>query len=92
MQYPKEPGANKKEDVKLSSDGKTFDGENVIERTKLADGILRVVTSIKGKDDDRDATFRHTYLIGKKSFSIRKDVRFDGETEFFERNTYRWTR
>ena len=92
MQYPFEPKANSTEDVVLSSDGLIFDGENVIERTKMPGGILKIVTTTKGKDDNRDATFRHTYLIGKKAFSIRKDVKFDGETEFFERNTYSWTR
>ena len=92
MQYPLEPKANRSEDVVLSSDGLIFDGESVIERMKLPGGILKIVTTISSKDDDRDATFRHTYLISKKSFSIRKDVKFAGETEFFERNTYRWTR
>lgn len=92
MQYPLEPKANKKDEVKLSSDGGTFDGERVVERTKLPDGVLRIVTTKPGKDDDRSATFRHTYLINKTAFSIRKDVRFDGEKEFFERNTYSWTR
>ena len=92
MQYPLEPGANSKEDVKLSADGKTFDGEMVVERINLPDGSLRIVTTKPGKDDNRDATFKHTYLIGKKSFSLRKDVKFDGVEEFFERNTYSWTR
>jgi hypothetical protein len=92
MQYPLEPKANRTEDIVLSSDGKTFDGETVIERTKLPDGTLRIVTSKPGKDDDRPATLRHTYLVGKKTFSIKKEVKLDSETEYFERNTYSWTR
>lgn len=92
MEYPLESVANSKDEVKLSRDGMKFDGETVTERTKLSDGSLRVVTSRIGKDDNRDATFRHTYLISKKAFSMRKDVKFDGESEFFERNTYTWAR
>ncbi|MBK8301902.1 MAG: hypothetical protein WBC19_09685 [Pyrinomonadaceae bacterium] len=92
MQYPLEPKANRTEDIILSPDGKTFDGETVIERTKLPDGMLRIVTSKPGKDDNRPATLRHTYLVGKKTFSIKKEVKLDSETEYFERNTYSWTR
>ncbi len=92
MYYPLEPAANGKDDVKLSLDGRTFNGEAVIESTRLPGGILRVVTTAPGKDDNRDATFRHTYLIGKKTFSIRKEVRFDGTDEFIERNIYSWER
>lgn len=92
MDYPLERGANSKDEVKLSADGMMFDGEMVIERTKSPDGTLRIVTTKKGKDDNRDSTFRHTYLISKKAFSMRKEVKFDDEAEFFERNTYTWTR
>jgi hypothetical protein len=79
-------------DVKLSADGRIFDGESVVERTKLPGGVLKIVTTKPGKDNNRDATFRHTYLIGKAAFSIKKEVRIDGTSEFFERNTYSWTR
>jgi len=92
LQYPLEPGANSKDDAKLSAEGRTFDGESVVERTKLPGGVLKIVTTKPGKDDNRDATFRHTYLIGKAAFSIKKEVRIDGTSEFFERNTYSWTR
>lgn len=92
MQYPLEPNANSKDETKLSADGRTFDGETVIERIELPDGILKIVTTKPGKDDNRDSTFRHVYLIGKKSFSIKKEVKFDGSAEYFERNTYSWTR
>ena len=92
MDYPLERGANSKDEVKLSADGMTFYGETVIERTKSPDGTLRIVTTKKGKDDNRESTFRHTYLINKKAFSMRKEVKFDGDAEFFERNTYAWTR
>lgn len=92
LQYPLEPKANSKDEVRLRRDGRTFDGETVIERTELEGGIVKIVTTKEGKDDNRDATVRHTYLIGRNSFSITKEVRFDGTGDFFERNTYSWTR
>jgi len=90
--YPDEPKANSKEELVLSVDGKTFDGETVIANTKLPGGGRRIVTTKAGKDNDRPATYRLTYDFTKKRFSVRKDVRIDGAKDYFERNTYTWTR
>lgn len=92
FEYPLEPKANSKKDVKLADDGREFDGEAISERKKLADGTLRIVTTSRGKDNGKDATYIKTYLIGKTSFSIKKEVKIDGGSETFERNTYSWTR
>ncbi|MGB8507306.1 MAG: hypothetical protein WCD76_02785 [Pyrinomonadaceae bacterium] len=91
-QYPDEPKANHKESVVLSKDGRTIDGETVIERTRLAGNTTKLVTEKSGTDNDKQASFRFTYLIGAKSFSIRKEVRYEGTSEFFERNLYSWKR
>lgn len=91
-QYPDEPKANGKKVVTISRDGRIFNGERVIERTKPASDTLRIVTEKEGEDNDRRALFRYTYLLGAKSFSIKKEVRYEGETGFFERNEYSWKR
>ncbi len=90
--YPDEPKANGKSDVKLSTDGLTFNEQTVIERIKLADGTTKIVTTKDGPDNGKKALFRHTYLVSAKSFSIMKEVRTEGSADFFERNTYTWTR
>ncbi len=69
-----------------------IDDEKIVERESLAGGVLRLVTERRGKDNDKDALFRYTYLIGKSSFSIGKEVRPEGATKFFERNRYSWRR
>ena len=91
-QYPDEPKANSKRTLTLSKDGTVFDGETVIERASLDGGTLRIVTEQSGKDNDKDALFRYTYLLGPSSFSIKKEVRPVGAAEFFERNQYSWKR
>ena len=91
-EYPDEPKANGKQNLRLGDDGKAIDDETIVERTTLDGGVLRIVTERRGKDNDRDALFRYTYLIGASSFSIRKEVRAEGASEFFERNRYSWTR
>lgn len=90
--YPDEPKADGKETVTVSEDGRAINGEAVTERSKLAGGALRIVTEKKGRDNDREATFRYTYLISARSFSIKKEVRYEGGAEFFERNQFSWTR
>jgi hypothetical protein len=91
-QYPEEPKANSKAELVLSTDGTVFDGQTVIENSKLADGLRRIVTTKPGSDNNRKALYRFTYDIGKDKFTVRKDVRIDGATEYFERNTYSWAR
>jgi len=81
-QYPDEPKANSKETITISKDGKIFDGETVIERTSLADKTLRIVTEKSGLDNDKKALYRFTYLLSKTSFSIKKEVQYEGTTDF----------
>ena len=90
--YPDEPKANSKDNVILGDHGRTFDGETVVERTKLRDGVTRLVTSRAGKDNDKPATIRHTYLISKREFSIKKEVKLDSGGDYFERHIYSWRR
>jgi len=91
-QYPDEPKANSKATVTIGKDGTTIDGEKVIERTRLAGDTLRIVTEKPGPDNNKSALFRFTYLLSATSFSIKKEVRYEGATEFFERNQYSWQR
>ena len=90
--YPDEPKADSKETVKLSNDGKTFNGEKVIERTKLKDKTIKIVLEKSGTDNDKKALFHYIYLLNKNSFSIRKEVKYEGENNFFVRNEYSWKR
>ncbi len=90
--YTDEPDANSGETAILSSDGRTFRDETVIERGVDAQGVLRIVTEQDGPDDNRPARFRFVYLIGPKTVSIQKLVRFAPTEAFFERHIYRWSR
>lgn len=90
--YPDEPKANSKANVTLGEDGKLIDGERVIERAKLSGDRLKIVTEKSGSDNDKKALFRFTYLLGKTSLSIKKEVRYEDAKKFFVRNEYRWKR
>ncbi len=85
--YPKESSHNSTEEVVISADGHSIDGETVTERTVLPNGSLKFVTQKTGEDNNKKAKFRYTYLIGKKGFSRNKEVCYEGETTWFTRNT-----
>jgi hypothetical protein len=88
--YPNEPSANSKDTVTISTDGKFIDKELVKSRRKLPNGDLEIITEEFGKDgnDDKPATFRHTYTLGPSTYINRKDVQFTGETEWINRHEY----
>jgi hypothetical protein len=91
-EYPDEPKANEKSIVKISKDGTKFNNETVVERTKLPNNTLKIVTTKNGTDNNKQALFRCIYLINKNTFSIRKEVKNEETQEFFERNEYSWNR
>jgi hypothetical protein len=91
-QYPDEPKANSQETVTISQDGRTINGERVIERGNLASDRLKIVTEKSGMDNDKKALVRYIYLISAKSFSIKKEVKYEGTEEYIERNQYEWKR
>ena len=90
-EYPEEPQANSTDDVTIADGGATLAGAQVVEKEALPDGV-RIVTERAGTDDDRSATIRATYTVTPTRLTIRKDVRFDGENEWFMRNEFRFER
>jgi hypothetical protein len=90
--YPDEPRANSEHPITLSANGTLLDGETILERTPLPAGGIHLVTETDGEDDEHPARVRHEYDLSPNSCTIRKLVRPQGSPEFFERNTYRWTR
>jgi hypothetical protein len=91
-EYPLEPKANGRQTLKFGDGGTVFDGETVFERTELDGGGFKLVTLKRGRDNDREALFRFTYTLDGPTFSIKKEVRPEGASEFFERNEYSWKR
>ena len=47
-------------------------------------------TNKNALNNDKAAAFRYTYfLLSEKNFSIKKEVKYEGTQEFFERDEYR---
>jgi hypothetical protein len=92
-EYPNEPKANGKDTIIISTDGRMIDDEQVVSKEK-GNGLLKIISERNGVDgnDSKKAVIRHVYSIGKKSFSVRKEVRFDGDEKWILRNEYKMSR
>ena len=92
--YPNEPSANSTDTITLSADGKYIGKELVKSRRKLPNGEIEIITEELGKDgnDNKPATFRHTYILGKNLNKNIKDVQFFGQTDWINRHQYTYTK
>lgn len=92
--YTDEPSHNNRQPFLVNDDGTQVNEEKVMEKTRLLNGSLRIVLESRGTDgnDNKKAVLREVMIISPHDFSIAKWVRFEGETEFFERNKYVFSR
>lgn len=88
--YPNEKSANSIDTITISEDGHFIDKELVKSSRKLANSDREIITEEPGKDgnDNKPATIRHTYTFGAATYKNRKDVRFEGATDWINRNEY----
>ena len=93
-QRQNETSANSIDTISVSADGKYIDKALIKSRRKLKNGNVEIVAEEQGKDgnDNKNATFRHTYLISKTHYSKKKEVQFEGETNWIKRHEYSYTK
>ena len=92
IRYPGEEQYNSKERLRLSRDGSRINGAIIVARTVDADGSLVLTTRAGGSDDNRPAEVEMVYIIAPSTFKMRKNIRFDEQDVFFNRNEYRFSR
>jgi quinol monooxygenase YgiN len=87
-EYPKEPHANSKDTTFI--DGNNFGKDKIVEFKKSPNGDYKLTTEVEGIDgnDNKKAVLRHTYLLKSNTFSIVKDVQFEGTDKWIKRNEY----
>lgn len=90
--YTNEQSANSKSKIKIKSGGTVVFGQEVESVEANTEGQIVIVTTSSGKDGGKKSKFNFTYQISQKTFIMRKDVTFEGETESFMRNEYRFSR
>jgi hypothetical protein len=87
-EYPKEPQENLKDTIFINDN--LFDKEKIVEFKKDSGGGFSLVTEIKGKDgnENKKAILRHTYQLISNTYSIKKEVKFEGSNVWIKRNEY----
>lgn len=93
FEYPDEPKANGSETIVISADGKSIGDEQVVINEKL-NGVTKIIAERNGVDgnDNRKAILRLIYEFSKRSFSMRKQVKFEGEEKWILRNEFKMSR
>ena len=87
-EYPKEPHANSKDTTFIVEN--YFGKDKIVEFKKDLDGGYKMITEVGGNDgnDDKKAILRHTYILKSNTYSIIKDVKFEGTDKWIKRNEY----
>ena len=90
--YPNEPKANNSDKIKATKNGTFLNRHLVTTREELDNGQIQIQTEHKGKDDNKKALMRYTYLISKNLFLIRKEVQFDEVGGWIKRSEFSYKR
>ena len=87
-EYPKEPHANSTDTTVIT--GHFFGKDKIVEFKKDSDGGYKMTTEVDGNDgnDNKTAVLRHTYLLQSNTYSIIKEVKFEGTDKWIKRNEY----
>ena len=94
LMYPKEPGANSLDTIFISTNGRVLNNEVIQTKNSFNKDSIEIVTERSGIDgnDNKPAVIRHTYILGKRSYSIKKEVQFVGQSQWILRNEYKFVR
>ena len=87
-EYPNEPHDNMKDTTFIV--GNYFGNEKIVEFERYLDGEYKMITEVVGNDgnDNKKGVLRHTYLLKSNTFSVMKEVKFDGTDKWIKRNEY----
>jgi hypothetical protein len=91
-EYPKEPHANSKDTTFIV--GNYFGKDKIVKFKKHSDAEYKMTTEVDGNDgnENKKAVLRHTYLLKSNTFSVTKEVKFEGSDKWIKRNEYLFNR
>ncbi|MFK7757622.1 MAG: hypothetical protein AB8B53_11900 [Flavobacteriales bacterium] len=92
IQYVWEPDKNIQAKTKIRKKGKYLGKQKVVSKMVNEDGSIKIVTTYKGKDNGKKATFYFTYEISSHQYKVIKEVQLSGNEVRFMRNMYTYNR
>jgi hypothetical protein len=92
--YTKDPGEKVADTITISKDGKKLNNETITSERCTSEGNLEIITEFAGFDHDNNkaAIIRQTYTIGKQSYTYKKQVQLEGQTDWLERQEFIYVR
>lgn len=81
----------KSDTIRISEDGNYVNHLKLASRKKSTDQFQFVLES-EGEDAGQKAEIRISYVFIKNKFTLKKEVRYRGESEYFTRHEYKLTR
>lgn len=92
--YSTEPHANQKDSMIISKNGTMLDDFTIIAVNNLNDTTLQIIGQKKDVDgnDHQKATIKRTYQITPNTFINKKEVLFEGTTQWITRHQYTYQR
>lgn len=90
--YPDNAGWNSKDNISISADGRSINGEKIKSRKKLDDGSVEIIIESKGEDGSTPAIVQQIITFGPNMFTLARQVQYMTTGEKFQRNIYQWTR
>lgn len=92
FEYPKEPHANAMDTTYILNN--LFGNEKIVAFKNDKSGDFSLVTEKNGIDgnEHQKAILRHTYLLSANTYTIVKDVKFDGTDQWIKRHEYVFTK
>lgn len=87
-EYPNEPQANSTDTTFIRDN--FFGNDKIISFEKDSGGGYMLVTEVDGTDgnDNKKAVLRLSYLVTATTFSITKEVKFEGSELWIKRNEH----
>jgi uncharacterized membrane protein YphA (DoxX/SURF4 family) len=91
-QYPDNAGWNSSDNITISADGRSINGDKITSRKKLDDGNVEIIIESKGQDGSTPATIRQIITFGPTTFTLTRQVQYMTTGEKFQRNQYKWVK
>lgn len=87
-EYPKESHANATDTTYIKNN--LFGKDKIVAFENDVNGGFKMITEVAGEDgnEHKKATLRHTYTLKSNTYSIIKQVMFEGTKVWIKRNEY----
>ncbi len=90
--YPNEPKANNSEKIKISKDRKKIGNKTITSKNELLNGQIQFECEFEGKDNNKKALIKKTYMLSPEMLIIKKEIRSVQKDQWLLRNEYNYKR